>query len=419
MILREPKNLGIALDRGINVADFEDGECREIFIACLKAEKNDQPFDAFSLAPVMPQSFTMRLIELQENAPIAMQVAYFADAIVQASWRRRTFRDLSALAARFAGSDGDDFEALRAALVGVAELASIESKHKSGLYGAEVWISATETIEARLEASKTGTGFAVPTGIKHLDRVIHGLVPGRLHVLGARPKAGKTTFALNLAYASAKHGAPALFFTHEMTVGELALKYASRVANVSHDRMMTGRVTDDDVDRIVNQTRQNGNLPILLEHLVEPTLEGVLFRTKQRCRTHGIKVVVVDYVQQLHVTEQRFGNRQSELTHITARLKQLAVEQQVAVIAVAQINRKGAEGEEPEVHHLKDSGSLEQDADCVLLLWHDEESDLHLLNVAANRHGFTGRIKLKSSLGTNYFGDAEEERYANVAAFSR
>lgn len=412
LVMRRPECLQSAIMAGLLPHHFDDAECREVWIEILRAELEGRPFDAMSLRPVMPRSFSPVLIEIEDQAPFAVNASFFIDEILAVRWRHelavraQQVHSAAVSAAPFSATDP-----LKEMVLSLGEMVTDATKRKTSFTAKELWKTTEDLIEDRIKIAASGGRIGVSTGYPRLDECIHGLVGGRLLVVGARPKVGKTTFALNLAYNAAQAGTPVAYFTYEMGAAELGIKAVSLATGVSTKDLHLGDATDADLMRVLRFTAMDGDtLPLFVEEPLDRTFERLMYRARQRIRTSQAKVLVVDYVGLLNVTSKSFVHqRPLEVAHMTGALKQLAREENVCVVAVAQINRKGAETEAPELHHLRESGSYEQDADHVILLWRDEYGNF-CVSVAANRHGSVGDLILQAKLEISRITDPEKAR---------
>ena len=245
--------------------------------------------------------------------------------------------------------------------------------------------------------------FGLPAGLKELDELIDGLQPGRLYIVGARPGVGKTVAALQIALnisigITAPMGTPkhrVVFVSLEMSRKELRQRSVANLSQVPLNRVRRGTATPDELDRThkaVDILKENTDRLVISE---PPALTIAQLQHYGRAqKKDGARVLVVDYLQLLQAP--RRDSRVQEVAEITAGLKSLARELQIPVLVPCQLSRAASDGK-PQLHHLRESGSIEQDADVVLLLWREFEDDKQsplVCEVAKNRHGPTGLFKL-------------------------
>jgi replicative DNA helicase len=235
----------------------------------------------------------------------------------------------------------------------------------------------------------------------HLNEFIGGFRPGALYIIGARPAVGKSVVAVNIAYQLAKHGAVS-FHSLEMSKREIVNRLFASVCNVSMDHLEKRTLTDLDWERI-RANRDAVGRPIAIADKSGQTLAEVRAFARQVSRKKPLAAIVVDYLQLMQDTD-RGKSRYESVTAISNGLKIMARDLEVPVIALAQLNRQieGRKDTSPGLADLRDSGSIEQDADVVILLSREqsdtdgkEEKSKLVLNIAKNRHGKTGHFALK------------------------
>ena len=268
-----------------------------------------------------------------------------------------------------------------------------------------------------------GSITGVPTGFRDLDFKLNGLQRSDLILVAARPAMGKTSFALSIAKNIAvDYREPIAFFSLEMNNVQLVNRLISNVCSVPGNKILNGQLTPDEWERFDSNIRKMQGAPIYVDDT--PGLSIFELRTKARrlVREHGIKILMIDYLQLMNANGMRFNSRQEEVSTISRSLKGLAKELNIPVLALSQLSRAveqrdGAEGKRPQLSDLRESGAIEQDADMVLfvhrpeyyhILQDDKGNDLHgmaQIIIAKHRKGATGDVLL------NFRG--EYTRFAN------
>lgn len=278
---------------------------------------------------------------------------------------------------------------------------------------ADDWMRETHAqIDKAATTKRLVTG--VPTGLESLDRLTRGWQPSDLIYLGARPSAGKTSLALQLALEAGKHCMTG-FVSMEMSRRVIGMRAVALHASVDAFRLMTGHLTDYEQQRAGKSLNDLGALRIAIDDASGVTPAQLRSRVRRLASRHGLGIVFIDYMQLLRDgTAQE--NRNQELSLISASLKSLARELDIPIVVLSQLSRTSAKsGSAPQVHDLRDSGSLEQDADVVLLLHrpnqHDEvkrmqDGDPASLIIAKQRNGPTGSIALQWIGEQMRFGEA-------------
>jgi len=245
------------------------------------------------------------------------------------------------------------------------------------------------------------------TGFRDLDKKTAGFQKGDLIIVGARPAMGKTTFAENLAYNAATiNNRGVLFFSMEMANAEIVDRMISDVSGVDNWKIRTGNVTDEDFGRIGDALGEMDSVPLYLDDSSAMTILELRNKARRAAHDHDISMIVVDYLQLLQGTDRYAGNRVQEVTEISRGLKQLARELEVPVVALAQLSRSvtGRDDPRPVLSDLRESGSIEQDADIVMFLhrvdyYNQNKPDFVPTNIteliiAKHRHGPVGKIEL-------------------------
>jgi replicative DNA helicase len=270
----------------------------------------------------------------------------------------------------------------------------------------EDYVPLSDSLEAAIHeiesAQKRGGELTgVPTGFTDLDAYTHGLHPGQLVIVAARPAVGKSTFALDLARnASVKHNQATIFFSLEMGRAEIAMRLMSAESSIYLQSMRKGTVTDADWTRLAAVRGRINDAPLYIDDSPNMSLVEIRAKCRRLAQQVDLKLVVIDYIQ-LMSSGKKVESRQQEVSEFSRALKLLAKELGLPVVALSQLNRQAeqAKDKKPELSHLRESGSLEQDADVVVLLHREGiyekdhpragEADLIL---AKQRNGPTGTV---------------------------
>ncbi len=256
-------------------------------------------------------------------------------------------------------------------------------------------------LAALYERGEAITG--VPTGYVDLDHLLAGLQPSNLVVVGARPAMGKTSFALGIvAHAAMKANLPVLLFSLEMSHIELTQRLLCSDAQVDASRMRNGRLAESDWRKIAESVGRLGSAPIFIDDNPNITVMDIRAKARRLKSRHGLGLVVVDYLQ-LMTGRNNAENRQVEVSEISRGLKILARELQIPVVALSQLSRnlEMRSDKRPMLADLRESGSIEQDADVVLFIYRDEvynpdseDRGAAEVIIAKHRNGPTGAIEL-------------------------
>jgi replicative DNA helicase len=235
------------------------------------------------------------------------------------------------------------------------------------------------------------------TGFTDLDRYTSGLQRGELIVVGARPAIGKTTLGLNIAtHAFLKEKAPVLFISLEQSELELFERVACARSGVDYHRLRKGMVSEQDGEKLFKAAAEIRKAPWFIDPTPALNMLKIASNARRHKLRHGIRLLVVDYLQLIE-PDNRKDPRHEQVGVISRRLKCLAKELQIPVMVMAQLNRSSEDrhDQKPRLSDLRESGSIEQDADVVILLHRpDENADLIRVHVAKQRNGRTGEFAL-------------------------
>jgi replicative DNA helicase len=237
---------------------------------------------------------------------------------------------------------------------------------------ADIMPGALDEIEAI--GSRGGAMTGVPTGFADLDSLTNGLHPGQMIVIAARPAIGKSTLALDFARAAAiKHGLGTAFFSLEMGRNEITMRLLSAEARVPLHTMRTGQMSDDDWTRLARRMSEVADAPLYIDDSPNMSMMEIRAKCRRLKQRHDLRMVIIDYLQ-LMSSPKRVENRQQEVSEMSRSLKLLAKEIDVPVIALSQLNRGPEQrtDKKPLLSDLRESGSIEQDSDVVILLHRED-----------------------------------------------
>jgi replicative DNA helicase len=236
----------------------------------------------------------------------------------------------------------------------------------------EIMPGALDEIEAI--GSRGGVMTGVPTGFADLDSLTNGLHSGQMIVIAARPAIGKSTLALDLARAAAlKHGLGTVMFSLEMSRNEITMRLLSAEARVPLHAMRTGQMGEDDWTRLARRMSEVVDAPLFIDDSPNLSLMEIRAKCRRLKQRHSLRLVIVDYLQ-LMSSPRRVENRQQEVSEMSRSLKLLAKELDVPVVAISQLNRgpEQRSDKRPLLSDLRESGSIEQDSDVVILLHRED-----------------------------------------------
>jgi len=359
---------------GLSTSDFTNERLRLIFDAIQSAEDGGACFENVvaelvrrnQLDKVGGQVF---LAELMDQAPTMGAIPRYAKVLKEATLRR----DLADTGRKIQEIASGARSAREAVDRAAGELATLESRGTStAVY------SVNEALKGYFqkldERQKNGGGLTgVPTGFSDLDQITNGLQPGDLILIAARPSMGKTALALNLADEATAQGVPTLIFSLEMSRHQLIERLLAGRAKVNSHRLRSGMLKDNHWGEVVGAAGELNKRPLMIDD--SPALSPLDIRAKARqtARQKGLGLILIDYLGMIRPIKSQ-NNREREVSEISRSLKALAKELDVPVVVACQLNRNleaGGTPRRPVMSDLRESGSLEQDADVVLFPWRE------------------------------------------------
>ncbi len=393
--------------------DFYVEKHRIIFESILYLFSKREPIDLLTLANRLIEKEQLEniggrsyLVSLSNLVPTSSHVVNYAE-IVQ---KKATLRNLIKSASEITKMGYDEEEDVSNILDKAEQkLFSVSQGHQKQMF-VPITSILNETFE-RIDAihKEKGKLRGVPTGFTDLDNLLAGLQKSDLTILAARPSVGKTTLALDIARTVAtKHKVPVGIFSLEMSKEQLVDRLLCAEANVDLWKMRTGRLSDreedDDFPRIGHALGVLAESPIFIDDYASANIMEIRTKARRLQMEHDLGLIVVDYLQ-LMEGRTRTDNRVQEISEISRGLKQIAKELNVPVLALSQLNRsvESRTPPIPKLSDLRESGSIEQDADIVMFIYREAvyKRDLefdrrHLaeIHIAKHRNGPTGMVKL-------------------------
>jgi replicative DNA helicase len=332
------------------------------------------------------------------SVPTAANAGYYARIVRERAILRRLVEVGTRIVQLGYSGDGEADELVDQAQ---AEVYSVTDRRISEDYLplSEIMPGALDEIEAI--GSRGGGMTGVPTGFADLDALTNGLHPGQMIVIAARPALGKSTLALDLARsASVKHALTTVIFSLEMSRNEITMRLLSAEARVPLHTMRTGQLNDDDWTRLARRMSEVADAPLFIDDSPNMSMMEIRSKCRRLKQRNDLRMVIIDYLQ-LMSSPKRVENRQQEVSEMSRALKLLAKELEVPVVAVSQLNRGPEQrtNKQPLLSDLRESGSIEQDSDMVILLHREDayerespragEADLI---IAKHRNGPTATV---------------------------
>ncbi len=382
-LLAEQSTLGGMLLSGDAVADVVESlrgtdfyvpKHELIFEAILSLYSHGEPTDVIAVTDELIKTGDLQraggadyLHSLTSIVPTAANAGYYASIVRERALLRRLVEAGTRIVQMGYNGQGEALDLVNNAQ---AEIYSVTGAEQSEDYvPLQVAVdAAVEEIEAA--RGRDGQMTGIPTGFSGLDQLTNGLHGGQMIVVAARPAMGKSTLALDFARAAAiKHNHPTVFFSLEMGRSEIAMRLMSAEGAVPLQSMRKGNLDSRDWTTIASTRGRINDAPLYIDDSPNMTLVEIRAKCRKLKQRVGLKMVVIDYLQ-LMTSGKRVESRQQEVSEFSRALKLLAKELQVPVIALSQLNRGPEQraDKKPAISDLRESGSIEQDADMVILL---------------------------------------------------
>jgi replicative DNA helicase len=388
--------------------DFYDKRHGLIYDAMMRLYEKHKPVDLLTLTEELKKKNDIETIggsayltELTNYVPTAAHAEAYAELVQQKAIRRRLIKASAEISEMGFDEETSTEQLLEAA---EAELFSvIDQSLKQDLVSIESIL--TESFDRMEELHRNkGQLRGIRTGYRDLDNMTAGLQRSDLIILAARPAMGKTTLVTNLAYNVATIAKqPVLFFSLEMSKEQLVDRMLADASGVDSWNIRTGNLSDDDFSKLSDAMGEMAEAPIFIDDT--PGVSVLEMRTKARRAAHEqpLGLIIIDYLQLMQGSGRDNGNRVQEVSEISRGLKLLARELNVPVIALSQLSRsvESRSPQIPQLSDLRESGSIEQDADIVMFIYREEyynpdtdRKQITDLIIAKHRNGPTGKIEL-------------------------
>jgi replicative DNA helicase len=363
----------------IRGSDFYRPAHEAIYDAVLDLYGRGEPADAVTVADELTKRGEIGRVggvpylhTLISMVPTAANAGYYARIVRERAVLRRLVEAGTRIVQLGYATDGGDVEEIvnnaQAEVYAVSDRRTTGDYHRLG----EVVAGTLGEIES---AGHRGEGMVgVPTGFADLDRLTNGLHPGQMIVIAARPAIGKSTLALDFARAaSIKHQQASVVFSLEMSRSEITMRLLSAEARVPLQKMRNGSMGDDDWQKLAQIQGKLTEAPLYIDDSPNMSLMEIRAKCRRLKQKHDLKLVIIDYLQ-LMSSGKRVESRQQEVSEFSRALKLLAKELEVPVIALSQLNRGPEQrtDKKPAMSDLRESGSIEQDADMVILLHRED-----------------------------------------------
>lgn len=417
----------------VKASDFYEERHQRIYEAIAKLYEKHRPVDALTLSNQLKEDGMLEVIggasyltELANYVPTAAHVEHYAEIIAQKAMRRRLIN-----ASQEMTNLGFDETRSMQEVIELAETELFDVSQRQVKQDIQSLESILAESFERLDELHRNKGRirGVPTGFRDLDNILAGWQRSDLVILAARPAMGKTAVSLNFAHNAAVKGEmPVLIFSLEMSKEQIVDRLLSMESGVDAWNIRTGNLTDADFEKIGQAMGTLSEAPIYVDDT--PGISVSEMRTKARREQHQrqLGLIIVDYLQ-LMSGSSRFGsegNRVQEISEISRGLKLIARELNVPVIALSQLSRsvESRSPQIPQLADLRESGSIEQDADIVMFIYREDyynpETDRQNITdliIGKHRNGPTGRVELYFDKNKQRFRNLDRQRDKNSTPF--
>ncbi len=399
--------------------DFYQASHGVIYGAISELYERSEPTDVVTLTDELTRRDKLEsvggvsyLSSLVSAVPTAVHIEYYARIVERTATLRRLI-DAGTKVVGIAFKDGiDTDEAIDEAEQAIFEVS--ENRVPRGFQPIGTLLE--DLFDQLLEGGGRVSG--VPTGFTMLDRVLGGFQKSDLVIIAARPSVGKTALALSMAYnAAVQHKRSVGFISLEMSALQIVQRMISADTGVNSHKLRMGQMNDDDREKVVRAFGRLGNAKMYIDDGGSSTVTDVRSKARRLQAEHGLDLLFIDYLQLMQ--SRRTDNRVQEISEISRGLKQLARELNIPVVALSQLSRAVENRAEhrPLLSDLRESGSIEQDADVVMLIYREDRYDpdtdrkgIAEINIAKHRNGSTETVQLRFFDSSTRFADLEPYR---------
>lgn len=393
----------------LNSEDFYREAHRIVFDAMMELSNKNQAVDNLTVVEQLNKDNNLEKVggiafvtALANTVPTAANVAFYAKIVREKALMRKLINTATAIAA-MGYEDNKDVDTI----LDKSEkmILQVAANRKTGDFMPinQIVIDTFSKIETLYESKGGLTGL--PTGFKDLDRLTAGLQPSDLILVAARPSMGKTAFTLNIAsHVATRENKPVAFFSLEMSKEQLMQRMLCAEGLVESQRLRVGDLDEQDWQRLINAADKFSKAPLYIDDTPGITIMELRSKARRLQQEKGLSLVLIDYLQLMQGRGNRNGdNRQQEISEISRSLKSLARELNVPVIALSQLSRsvESRQIKKPMLSDLRESGSLEQDADIVMFLYREDYYNAETENknitdviVAKHRNGPVDTVQL-------------------------
>jgi len=423
-IFLQPEAFSVASELLIHT-DFYRTSHQRIFDAMMRLSDKGEPIDVVTVTTLLSNEQTIDeaggvtyLTDLARSVPTAANISFYSKIVEEKALLRKLIRTATDIVSTSFDREDNIEDVLDEA---EKNILTVSSRQNSGAFKSikDVLIEVYDDIEQRHQNDDEVTG--IPTGFLDLDRVTSGFQRNDLIIVAARPSVGKTAFALNIAQnVATRTDENVAIFSLEMGAEQLVSRMLCAEGNIDSQRLRTGALEADDWGKLTMAMGSLSNAGIYIDDSPGIRVSDIRSKCRRLKQEHGLGMIIIDYLQLIQGSEQSKENRQQEVSEISRSLKALARELEVPLIALSQLSRgvEQRQDKRPMMSDLRESGSIEQDADIVGFLYRDdyydsesEQQNIIEIIISKQRNGPTGTVELAFVKEYNKFVDLDN-RYS-------
>ena len=378
------------------INDFYHEDLKEVYGVILDLSGNGKPIDFLTVLNEFPNERRNEIKKLllfcADSTPSVSNGSYYAEIVHKSAMSRKIKDQIMSIIPDLTSENilekSENLLEDISSVIMPIQAKKMKSLEKSAQALFDFYTGKTSSVENRAE-----------TGFKKIDSILQGMSGGNLIVLAARPKVGKTAFALSVAENVAKSGKKVVFFSQEMLSCELCERILSKNSGVSMTKLINKNLSQDEIESLEKTLEILKNRELIINDSSGISVNDIRMSCKM---LKNLGLIVVDYLQLMHSGSGKCENRNQEIGKISRDLKRLATDLNVPILCLSQLNRTSGENQKPSSSEIRDSGEVEQNCNKLMLMWcvsKNEGSKTIGLDVALNRRGSTGTVLL------NFCGD--------------
>ncbi len=396
----------------IKTDDFYSDKHKKVFDAILGLNRKNEPFDAITVGSYLDKTDQLTvvgglsyLLSLTNEVPVTTHVEYYANIVVEKSTLRQLIATAKDITEEVYKGENEVINILDKSEQFILDIANKKKRSGFSRIG-DILHTAFDKLETL--KNKDNQVLGIPT-FNDLDKLLNGFQPSDMIIVAARPGVGKTSFCLNIAEnAAVNHNKTVGVFSLEMSKEQLVLRLLSSQALVDQTKIRKGTVNQSEFDDLTAAANVLLKAPIFIDDTAGINIMEIRGKARRLQQEFGLDLIIIDYLQLMQSggSGRKSENRQQEISDISRNIKLLARELNIPIIALSQLSRAVEQSvdKRPNLSHLRESGSLEQDSDVVLFIYRqsmntsDEDNDFDdktaEIIIGKHRHGATGKVKM-------------------------